>query len=60
MKQFLHTEYKSQNLMELKAGIGIFWKSLTPDVCTRYINHIHTVIPVVIEKNGDASGVSVQ
>ena len=43
------------NLESLKDGIQAFWKTLTPEKCWRYIDHMHTVIPKVIEK-GAASG----
>ena len=56
MIQFLRVEYKPRNLCELKAGICVFWRSLTPEICRRYINHLNKVIPAVVEKNGDASG----
>ena len=32
MKQFQRTTYKPQNLESLKAGIQLFWNTLTPDV----------------------------
>ena len=56
MKAFLRNEYKPHNLESLKDGIRAFWKTLTPEKCQRYINHMHTVIPKVIEKEGAASG----
>ena len=56
LKQFLRTNYKPRDLAELKAGIQQFWSTLTPDVCGRYINHLHKVIPKVIEVNGEPSG----
>ena len=37
---------------ELIANIKNFWGALTPARCTRYINHLHSVIPKVIENNG--------
>lgn len=56
MKTFLRTEYKPRNLEMLKDGIRAFWKTLTPEVCRKYIQHIHKVIPKVIEMEGAASG----
>ena len=56
MKQFLRTTYKPHNLESLKAGIQQFWNTLTPDVCRRYINHLHKVVPKVIEVQGEPSG----
>ena len=35
LKQYLRSNYKPQNLEELKKGIQCFWSSLSPDVCQR-------------------------
>jgi len=48
LKQFLRNQYKSKNMEELKAGIEMFWLSLTPEVCRKYIRHLNKVIPKVI------------
>ena len=56
MKTFLWDRVKPQNEEELVAGIKHFWKGLTPELCTRYINHIQKVMKAVEEKNGAASG----
>ena len=41
----------------LTATVFRFWKvHLTKEQCNRYIDHIHRVIPVVIEKKGAHSG----
>ena len=55
LKQFLRNTYKPHNLEELKQGILQFWQSLTPTVCRNYINHLHKVIPRVVELNGGPS-----
>ena len=56
LKYYLRYHYKPQNLESLGNGIQLFWKSLTPAVCRKYIGHIHKVMPKVIEVNGQASG----
>ena len=56
MKEFLRNDYKPRGLEDLKSGIKEFWKKLDPATCTKYINHIQRVIPVVIEKEGGPSG----
>jgi len=56
LKQFLRTTYKPHNLEELKQGILTFWQSLTPEVCRNYINHLHKVMPKVVELHGGPSG----
>ena len=56
MKEYLRNVYKPRGLDDLKCGIRQFWRTLTPTVCTRYINHLHTVMPVVIEKQVGPSG----
>ena len=51
LKQYLTHTYKPKNKKELIDGIKQFWNSkLTVEQCTRYINHIHRVVPVVISK----------
>ena len=56
LKQFLRTTYKPKDLNDLKQGIQHFWSSLTPEVYNRYINHLHKVVPKVIELQGEPSG----
>ena len=56
LKQFLRNTYKPKNLEELKEGIQQFWVTLTPEVCTRYIDHLKKVIPKVIQEEGGPSG----
>ncbi len=52
----IENDYKPTCLEDLKTGIKTFWRKLTPQVCSRYIDHLHTVMPVVIEKNGEPNG----
>ena len=56
LKQYLRTSYKPKNLEELMDGIERFWLSLTPAICRKYIEHLHKVMPKVIEVNGNPSG----
>ena len=56
LKQYLRTHYKPKNLQELKDGIQLFWLTLTPQVCQRYIGHLHKVMPKIVEVEGDPSG----
>lgn len=46
----------AQTKEELQNKIMEFWNALTPERCTAYINHIHKVLPIVVEKNGEPSG----
>ena len=55
LKQYLRNFYKPQNLDQLKDGIQCFWSTLTPSVCTRYIQHLDKVIPKVIQVEGEPS-----
>ena len=55
LKQFLRTTYKPKDLNDLKQGIQRFWSSLTPEICSRYINHLHKVVPIVIKLQGEPS-----
>lgn len=55
LKQYLTYVIKPTNKQELIDGIKQFWRTkLTVTQCIRYVQHIHKVIPVIIEKNGEA------
>ena len=56
MKTFLHDRHKPKNLGELKEGIKLYWKKMTPEVCSRYIDHLEKVLPIVVEVNREPSG----
>jgi hypothetical protein len=56
LKNFIATEVKPRDQAQLIDGIQTFWQTMTPDKCCRYVNHIHKVIPRVIERNGEATG----
>ena len=56
LKQYLRNTFKPKNLSELQEGIQRFWQTLTPQVCQRYINHLHKVIPKILEVDGEPSG----
>ena len=56
MKTFLRDRHKPKNLAELKEGIKLYWKKMTPAVCSRYIDHLEKVLPIVVEVNGEPSG----
>ena len=56
MKTYLRDKHKPKNLEQLKEGIQTYWKKLTPEVCTRYIDHLQKVMPVVIQEQGAPSG----
>ena len=56
MKEYLRPYVKPRTTVELKQGIKEFWKTLTPQVCSKYVNHLRKVVPKVIEVNGRPSG----
>ena len=56
MKTWLRNEWKLVNLEHLKEGIKVYWGRLTPDVCTRYIQHVQKVLPEVVKCNGGPTG----
>ena len=56
LKHYLRKIVKPTNKETLVSGITEFWTKLTPERCTRYINHIQKVLPVVLEKRGCATG----
>ena len=55
LKQFPRSSYKPTNLQELIDGIEEFWQSLTPEVCKKYIHHLHKVMRKVVEVNDNPS-----
>ena len=55
LKCFLRRIVKPSNKDELVREIQQFSDSVTPDKCTKYINHLHKVIPDVIAHEGKAS-----
>ena len=56
LKTFLRDRHKPHNLETLISGIQVFWKTLTPEICCKYVRHIKKVIPKVIEERGGPSG----
>ena len=48
MQTFLKDTLKPKNFVELKRRIKMFWKSLTPEMCSRYVHHLQKVMPDVI------------
>lgn len=57
MKTYLRDKHKLKNLEQLKEGIRKYWKKVTPEVCTRYIDHIQKVMPVVVVKKEPLQGI---
>ena len=56
MKTYLRDKHKPKNMADLKAGIKLYWKKMTPDVCARYIAHLSKVLPDVITEQGGPTG----
>ena len=56
IKDHLRRHVKPKNKDELVAEIANFWSSISAELCTRYINHMNTVLPAVVENSGSATG----
>lgn len=56
MKDYLRNKEKPRSKEALVEGIRNFWKTLTPERCGNYIDHIHKVLPIVVLNEGGASG----
>ena len=57
MKHFIRNVVKPTQKEELLAGIARFWSErLSQAKCSKYIGHLHKVLPIVIEREGRASG----
>ena len=56
LKLYLRTEAKPRNQAELISSIKTFWRTMTPEVCGKFIGHLRKVIPKVIKEDGGPSG----
>ncbi|MES9880854.1 MAG: transposase [Sedimenticola sp.] len=56
LKDNLKRHVKPTTKAELVNGIRLFWESLTPANCARYIDHVQKVLPVVVLNAGGPSG----
>ena len=57
LKPHLRARIKPQTKEELVKGITDFWDTrVTPEKCRRYIAHLQKVLPIVVERQGKASG----
>ena len=56
IKTFLRDKHKPRTLSELKEGITLYWSKLTRETCTKYIDHLQKVMPVVVQEEGHPSG----
>ncbi|KIH64934.1 hypothetical protein ANCDUO_04745 [Ancylostoma duodenale] len=51
MKYFVRRK-NVHNLNALREAVLEYWRSLTPEICSRYVNNIHRKMPRVVEKAG--------
>ena len=56
LKHYLRSYVKPRTKAELINGITEFWVKITPERCTRYIDHLQKVLPAVITREGRATG----
>ena len=56
LKHHLRSRVKPKNKGELLGGLKEFGGTMTPEKCEKYIGHLKKVIPVVIEREGKATG----
>ena len=57
LKFFLARQVKPLTKSDLVEGIQLFWKTvMTADKCITYISHVHTVLPLVVSKEGGITG----
>lgn len=56
LKEYIRREVKPHLKQELIDGIVKFWDTVSIAKCRKYINHIHKVIPRVVELSGEATG----
>ena len=51
-----HELKEAKDKEELVKGIKDFWATVTAEKCKKYINHLSKVVPIIVERNGRASG----
>ena len=56
MKTYIRRQVKPKTQSELIEGIKKFWRTVEIAKCNRYINHLQKVLPIVITREGRASG----
>ena len=56
LKYHLRKRVKPKTKDELVNGIVSFWKTVDWMKCTKYINHLHKVLPIVVQREGKPSG----
>ena len=57
LKRYIRKTKKPRNKQQLIEGIKESWRDhVTPELCNKYINHLMNVLPIVIKKNGAATG----
>ena len=56
MKYHIRSKVQPKNKEQLVEGIKQFWSTLTPEACQKYINHMFKVVPMVVQRQGMASG----
>ena len=54
--EFIRNTHKPSKKEELIQGIKLFWATVTPDKCRKYISHLRKVVPAVMDVQGAASG----
>ena len=57
LKHFIRNIAKPHTKDELVDGIARFWEEKVDAVkCAKYIGHLQSVLPIVVERQGKASG----
>ena len=56
LKYYLRKYTKPTNKEELIQGIKDFWKTVTPAMCKRYVDHVKKVVPAVVACGGGPTG----
>ncbi|XP_028407173.1 uncharacterized protein LOC114529560 [Dendronephthya gigantea] len=56
LKHYLRKITKPTNNEELVKGIQEYWKTVTPEMCRRYVDHVRKVVPDVVACGGGPTG----
>ena len=56
LKNYIRKTVKPSKKEELIKGIKDFWQTVSVAKCNKYVDHIFKVLPIVVERDGRASG----
>ena len=59
LKHYLRKTTKPTNKDELVNGIQEYWKTVTPEMCKQYVDHVRKVVPAVVACGGGVNCIQI-